>query len=986
MGARPQPAEGDSKRSDDAADLPSSTGPRGDGSTELGAPAHPRLDSIDAERLERRLRATLFGEPTPSTWIDRFELETKLGAGGMGSVWAAHDHRLGRRVALKFLRSHEDGSVGEVRLFREAQALARLAHPNVITVFDVGRHAGRVWIAMESVPGRTLRAWAAEPRSTRAILDAWIDAGRGLAAIHAAGLIHRDVKPDNVLLGDDGRVRVIDLGLVRALDELARPSASPTSGSDLGLAGTSSAKLGSTRERVGTPAYAAPEQLDGRAPLDARADQYAYCVSVWEALVGERPPAELAARRPGELVPLPRASERSMPTRIRRVLSRGLSHDPAGRFVDMPALLAELAPPRRAWILPSVLGVGLVAALTAGFLGAFEDPVAPAANPCAGASGPVDALWTAERRTGTSASLDPAAASLALGIVDAWTERWRDAAGQACAEVHVERLRSEDSLDRRRACLDDRLVELEVFLSTLDGASREPLAARAALLEDPRGCLRPQRLAAEGPQMDPQQRERDRELRARLFALELDREQLALAPRRRAIEAIHDQAQASGLTELQARAAQRLGALAILADEAELARTWFGRALDLGEPLHDAAIEVAAWHGLGVLALDLELDLDATRWAAEREDHALRELAATDPRHARALLLRARTFLATGALGEAETRARRAIDALAAAGPEAGWDHAAALRVLALIVSRQGRSDEAARLLEQARALEQGPASQPSAIVARDAALHAEGVGALEAGELDEAERLLDAALAAQVAQEGPRGRGVADILLTLTALADARGEPGTAREHAERADAIYTATSEPRDFDRYYALTALGTVAFRERRFADASRAYGRALDIAEHHLEPGAPDLALAHGNLGEALVAEGHPRRAEPHLRAGLAGLIAALGPESPEVAVASKGLATALLAQGDARGARELLERSLAIHRSHAGLPLERAETTRALARTLADLGEPALAREQAQAAIAQYEALGPDWTVEVAAITAWLADPATLGAH
>src|SRR5690606_1441150 len=158
------------------------------------------------------------------------EIEDKLGSGGMSTVWRAHDRQLGRAVALKFMHfAGESQARGERRLLREAQALARIAHPNVVSVFDFGTHEDRVWVAMEHVPGRTLRELSGRERSWRARLDTWIALGRGLAAVHAVDLVHRDIKPDNALLGDDGRVRLIDFGLVRFADDASSPDAALSS-------------------------------------------------------------------------------------------------------------------------------------------------------------------------------------------------------------------------------------------------------------------------------------------------------------------------------------------------------------------------------------------------------------------------------------------------------------------------------------------------------------------------------------------------------------------------------------------------------------------------------------------------------------------------------------------------------------------------------------------------------------------------------------
>jgi eukaryotic-like serine/threonine-protein kinase len=388
-------------------------------------PMPTALDSIDDAFLRGRLHASLFGSADAGVWIDRFELLAKLGAGGMGSVWAARDHRLGRRVALKFLRSHLDGSVGEQRLFREAQALARIADPNVVNVFDVGRHEGRVWIAMEHVPGQTLREWArARPRSRRQILERWMAAGEGLAAIHAAGLIHRDVKPDNLMLGDDGRVRVIDFGLVRALELDLEPAAALAEATLEQTAISNDANSQKTQSRsplagthgfVGTPAYAAPEQHAGEA-VDARADQYSFCVSLYEALTGERPDD------------MRRLGASPLPSRIQRALQRGLERAPERRFADMRALLDALAPRRGRWI-----GAGMVAALALGLGGGLAMRAEPVtADPCSTAGAAVDELWTAEQRRQLARALPGPAGAEVVAALDELADRLRRESLHSC--------------------------------------------------------------------------------------------------------------------------------------------------------------------------------------------------------------------------------------------------------------------------------------------------------------------------------------------------------------------------------------------------------------------------------------------------------------------------------------------------------------------------------------------------------------------------
>ncbi|MCB9703681.1 MAG: serine/threonine protein kinase [Myxococcales bacterium] len=276
--------------------------------------------------------------------IDRYVLLRELGGGGMGLVYAAYDEHLDRKVALKVLGEGDARPSAQTRLLREAQALARLSHPNVVAIHDVGTSRGQVFMAMEFVAGVTLRSWlAAAPRSQKAIIDVFVEAGRGLAAAHAAGIVHRDFKPDNVMVGNDGRVRVTDFGLARptgASDEHMINFAAAAAHEALGERGGVTA----TGTILGTPGYMSPEQHMGR-PADARTDIYSFSASLYEAFFGQRPfagetHADLAnAAIRGELRPPPRGV---VSPALRKVILRGLDVDPAARWPSMEALLGAL--------------------------------------------------------------------------------------------------------------------------------------------------------------------------------------------------------------------------------------------------------------------------------------------------------------------------------------------------------------------------------------------------------------------------------------------------------------------------------------------------------------------------------------------------------------------------------------------------------------------------------------------------------------------
>jgi TolB-like protein len=280
--------------------------------------------------------------------IGRFVVEGQLGAGAMGVVYAAHDRELDRRVAVKVLKGTGDQEA-LLRLQREGQAMARVTHPNVITVHEAGIQGRLVFLAQELLDGGSLRQWLEGKHSQRDILDKFIAAGRGLAAAHAAGLVHRDFKPDNVLLGKDGRVRVSDFGLARSLAGLQtmpnEPKLDPAQATRQDIIHSPMATMTMTGAVMGTPLYMSPEQHRGEA-ADERSDQFSFCVALYQALYGDQPfPGKTVvaladAVIAGRMQPPPKTAKVS--AHLRRVLLRGLSTDPKKRYPSMDALLADL--------------------------------------------------------------------------------------------------------------------------------------------------------------------------------------------------------------------------------------------------------------------------------------------------------------------------------------------------------------------------------------------------------------------------------------------------------------------------------------------------------------------------------------------------------------------------------------------------------------------------------------------------------------------
>jgi serine/threonine protein kinase len=340
--------------------------------------------------------------PAPGERLGRYVVLHPIGTGGMGTVVAAHDPELDRSVAIKVVRAGfwaDASDAARAQLRREAQAMARLAHPNVVGVHDVGATArGHLFVAMQLVPGAPLDQWLRRPRAWREILDVCVGAGRGLAAAHRAGLVHRDVKPANILVDGEGTARLCDFGLAAA--------------------GAATIDLA-----CGTPAYMALEQHRGTA-ADARSDQFAYAVTVFEALYGRRPfagdtkQAIAVAIATGRIDAPSRAERRGAPRQVERALARALAAAPRDRYASMDELLAALAvkpPTRRLGVAVAVTGVA-VAGLV---LGAARSSGAPPRHPGDLEAAPPPVL-TIDPLARCAPAADPQAAS-----VEHAARRWR---------------------------------------------------------------------------------------------------------------------------------------------------------------------------------------------------------------------------------------------------------------------------------------------------------------------------------------------------------------------------------------------------------------------------------------------------------------------------------------------------------------------------------------------------------------------------------
>ncbi len=469
-------------------------------------PGRPRPATDDI--FEHTVMATGAAWPPPEREllpaghrVGRFTLLQRLGVGAMGVVYAAYDPELDRRIAVKLLRTRQGPGAAraQARLLREAQAMARLAHPNVAVVHDVGTHEGDVFVAMEFIRGATLHGWLRDqPRTWREVVDVFMQAGRGLAAAHAAGLVHRDFKPSNAMIGDDGRVRVLDFGLCYTetaadRDGLADSGVVASAVSGAAMSATSLVRKSSpngqpevriTRreEVVGTPAYMPPEQFRHNGLVGPASDQFSFCASLYEALYGQLPFAgetlhevALSISR-GDLRSPPRSSR--VPGWLHSVVQRGLRIDPQQRFPSMDLLLRALERGR----VRARGGVMVAAALALGTgLGGFwaARSQSASADPCSGAASQMAEVWSPELRVSTERALVVAGPAFAEELwprvsseIDRYADTWQDNHREAC-KAHQRGENSDTLLDHRMACLERRRTALREAVNVLAEGGEE---------------------------------------------------------------------------------------------------------------------------------------------------------------------------------------------------------------------------------------------------------------------------------------------------------------------------------------------------------------------------------------------------------------------------------------------------------------------------------------------------------------------------------
>ncbi|MFC1610862.1 tetratricopeptide repeat-containing serine/threonine-protein kinase [Myxococcota bacterium] len=938
---------------------------------ELTSLTHTQL-CVDGDPPPRQPVALDGNLPTGTT-VGRYVILHRIGAGGMGVVYAAYDPQLDRKIALKLLRPDRAEGSEAVRLLREAQSLARLAHPNVVSVFDAGRLATHVYIAMEFVEGMNLSQWLRmKSRSLREILAIYSQAGAGISAAHHANLVHRDVC-------------VTDFGLAQPLGEVETIN-------EAGEHGSLPASLTETGHIFGTPAYMAPEHRFGQ-PVDARSDQFSFCVSLHAALCGELP--ETVCKRenlkPRDALPQLRAQapgRQRVPVSVQRALARGLIDDPAERFATMDDLLHALAIDsaghRRRWAAGLLVLLLLVGVLTALFYSQRARGVL-----CTGSASRFASVWSDEQKSAIRAAFlatgSPSAHHTWQQVyqrLDSYGSMWVASHREACEATHLRGEQPSHIQDLRMLCLEQRREQVATLTRIFARAEAKTLEravdavqaiASVADCDDITALARRERLP-----LEPDHRkavERLSEDLARIVALQhAGHFSEARSGAQGVVEAAHD----VGYRPLESEA---LLALADLQYD------------DVDEEACVESIDDAVWAALAgghdtvaVRALTTAVNLsrrqakydDAHRYA-DRADAILERLGG-DPRlesdlsYARGTVLRAK-----------------------------------------------GHFDEAVRYYDRALEIAQGVLDEDDLDLAGTWA--GSGNPYADLGDFEEALRRYQHSLAIRERVLGSNHLWLTQSLKNIGHAFVGLGRYEEAVRVTERALAIEERAVGPDHPRLAITLNNLGIALLHMKRVDEALAHHRRAFEIRERALKPGHPHIGWVHLSLGLDFRELGRFEEARDHTQRGLTIMRAAFGNENPQAADGLTDLGILMLRQrqwaealdhcSQAQGVYEslfgeetrktvpalvcvgqahlgrsqpgralpLLERAWALQQKADAAPHSRGELLFALARAVSAMSDTEQARARARAlgeqAITAYQTQGPYMSEEVAEIRGWL---------
>jgi serine/threonine-protein kinase len=951
---------------------------------------------------------TRAGDPTSASSakaLGRYTLRELLGAGGMGEVWSAHDPGLDRVVAIKLVRSDLANARTRARLAREAQALARVNHPNVVAVHEVGADGDQVYFVQELVRGVDLARWLeAAPRTRREVVDVFVQAGRGLAAAHDAGIVHRDFKPSNVLVGDDGRTRVGDFGLARTHrnDDDAEPAVSPTPKSD-GVTETGAV--------VGTPLYMSPEQHLGHAP-NAAGDQFSFCVSLYQALFRQLPFAgktpldySLEAVR-GEVCAPPRDSD--VPAWLRELLLRGLRSGGRTPYASMHELVDELAADhasKRRWRW-AVAGAALVAASAGAVVFTI---VRSREEVCSGAPEQLATVWNdgakAAARDAFAATHLPYAPAEWLRVqtaLDSYGRAWTTMHTDTCKATRMRGEQSEAVLDLRMSCLAHRLQELDAaatLFGKADAQTVEKAQHVAAALAPVAECADVDALRAVTPSpRDP------------VVAAKVDAIHVRLASERALVHAgkykealplataLVADARATDYAPVLSDASMELGRLQAELRLDQAAELTMREAFLAAQASGLDANAVRAAGGYAQLIGGDKVQVEEARWWLElarstlrrRPDRTLESWLTTK---AAAVLISAARY--DDARAELERGLAIAVNAEVAADQ---------FHDLSIVLQHQGKYEEALAAERKALAERQRVLGPDHPAIAIDRAQIASLLGNI--GHYDQAIIETRAALAVNERALGvdhPFALGNRFVIATLmSARGDDREALGEYRRVLEGQQRRLAATdpaiaathraigitlgrlerfdeaiaelgitlaldAKSRDVDDPSMADTrlqLGMTYSKAHRLDEALRELGSALDIYERKL-PSHPIVAVVHSELADVLGQRHRFELALDHARRGLAITEKAFGTDHPYVGIARKAIGFVLERWGKYNAALVEFRRALPLLGKQEGGEPAVAEAHMHIGVTLSKLGKHREALQEITTALAGYEkATGP----------------------
>ena len=874
------------------------------------------------ELARDRLRSALFGleTPRPQLRYGRYRVEGSLGEGGMGTVLLARDETLDREVAVKLLHPQQ-GEDQRRRLRREAQALAQLSHPNVVQVFEVGEHEGQLFIAMERVHGQTLDAWHRSPRPWRECVERYVQAGRGLAAAHAVELIHRDFKPHNCIVDDDGRVRVLDFGLARKT-ETTPPTVPDVPKAPRELDDALGDSLTRTGATVGTIAYMAPEQWEGRT-VGPRSDQFAFCVSLYQGLCGARPfvgksvHALMLAVQEGRITPPSQPVD--APASVLAIVHRGLAPEPEHRWPSMDALLdaleARLRPPRR-W----GRGVALATVASAGLVLMIPSPD-PSAR-CEDARALLGSTWGEAQAQQIETAFEDSGVAFAAQTwpriqqsLDDYVDQWAAVHQMACEARYAQPPRPAAVFDQQMHCLAGRRAALEEAIAVLASADARVVQEAVSLTEGLPSLARCEDLDALAqdvpPPEDPKRAAEVEQLRRRLTEAQAQLQVGRIEGVEAMVEEVVEQSAALGYAPLRAEALLLHGQLLRDRGRPETALEVSEEAYMIARAQgHDGVAAEAAIVATQILGRQLVRFDDAERWGRLAEGL----VASRSPRpRSEAKRVLGLVYFEQGRFTDARDAYEEGLAILDTASQPHSIQRINLLSGLADVLLTLEDFDRAQRINEQNLTATEASLGPLHPRVAK--MLVSQGNNLHERGDYEGARQAHEHALEILEAILGDRHPAIATTLNNLGNTLERLGREEEALEHHRRAQRIREEVFGPEHPQVAESLLGQGIALSAMKRYEEAVIVLVRALPVLEaaygaDHYVVGMvlTQLGLAEGHLGD-------PRAGEERLRRALVLIRAAKGERHSETAGILTDLAFVLRLQDDVEGARRTLAEAL-----------------------------------------------------------------------